>query len=196
MHVAKCANQCLSRNRKSPIMLVLCIHWRSNKASWPATESPLGKYVSSSSSVVFGNRWQQENIFDTEFSTTANSLNRESKISPEYNNYIPNFEDQITSNYSPSALRAETMTKLEPIAIIGPRNTQRMQAQLGVFTVIHREATPVENVGDGHHVRKLLVPSQAKEKLRNELSLLSFNRFQLFPDLENLGELLKGELNV
>ena len=124
------------------------------------------------------------------------SLNRESKISPEYNNYIPNFEDHITSNYSPSALRAETMTKLEPIAIIGPRNTQRMQAQLGVFTVIHREATPVENVGDGQHVRKLLVPSQAKENLARELSLLSFNRFQLFPDLESLGELLKGDLNV
>ena len=124
------------------------------------------------------------------------SLNRESKISPEYNNYIPNFEDHITGNYSPSALRAETMTKLEPIAIIGPRNTPRMQAQLGVFTVIHREAKPVENVGDGQHVRKYLVPSQTKINLRRELSLLSFNRFQLFPDLESLGELLKGDLNV
>ena len=124
------------------------------------------------------------------------SLNRVSKISPDYDNYIPNFEDQITSSYSPSALRAETMTKLEPIAIIGPRNTPRMQAQLGVFTVIHREATPVEEVGYGQHVKKFLIPHSAKGRLRRELSLLSFNRFQLFPDLQSLGELLKGDLDV
>ena len=120
-------------------------------------------------------------------------LNRASKISPDYDNYIPNFDDQITESYSPSSLRAERMTKQEPIAVIGPRNTPRMQAQLGVFTVIHREATPVESVGDGKHVRKFMIPHEAKKVLRKQLSSLSVNRFQLFPDLQSLGELLKGD---
>ena len=123
-------------------------------------------------------------------------LNRVSRITPDYDNYIPNFEDQLTESYSPSSLRAERMTKQEPIAVIGPRNTPRMQAQLGVFTVIHREPTAVEQVGDGTHVRKWLVPNGAKKTLREQLSSLAINKFQLFPDLESLGELLKGDQNV
>ena len=120
-------------------------------------------------------------------------LNRVSNIYPDYDNYIPNFDEQLTESYSPSSLRAERVTKLEPIAIIGPRNTPRMQAQLGVFTVIHREATAVEEVGDGQHVRKFLIPFDAKKTLMKQLSSLSVNKFQLFPDLQSLGELLKGD---
>ena len=119
-------------------------------------------------------------------------LNLVSHISPEYDGYIPNFDDNVTNNYLPSTLRAEQMTKLEPIAVMGPRNTPRMQAQLGVFTVIHRDSIAIEQVGDRQHVKKFKIPHGAKSTLRNELSLLAINKFQLFPDLESLGDILGG----
>ena len=124
-------------------------------------------------------------------------LNRLSRILPEYDHYIPSFvDDEVTANYSPTSLRAERMTKRDPIAVIGPRTNPRMQAQLGVFTVIHREATPVEAVGDGTHLRKFLIPHTAKKNLKRQLSSLSINKFQLFPELQSLGELLKGDQDV
>ena len=117
-------------------------------------------------------------------------LNLKSHISPDDDGYIPSFEDPITNNYLPSTLGAEQMTRLDPIAIIGPRNTPQMQAQLGAFTVIHRTPTPIEQVGDQHHIRKFRIPETAKCMLRTELSLLSIDKFQLFPDLQTLGNIL------
>ena len=123
-------------------------------------------------------------------------LNLESRISPDYDRYIPYLNERTTENYLPDSLRSESMTKLRPIAVIAPRNTPRMQAQLGVFTVSHRDPTPIEEVGSRQHVRKYRIPSGAKATLRTELELLSFNRFQLFPGLQSLGELLGGSQNA
>lgn len=67
------------------------------------------------------------------------ALNAVSNISPDYPKYIPNFDDNILQNYTPTALASEKVTRMNPIAVIGPRSTPRMQAQLGVFTVIHRD---------------------------------------------------------
>ena len=119
-------------------------------------------------------------------------LNSISHISPDYDRYIPNFEDEYTQSYLPGSLRAETMSRLDPIAVIGPRNTPRMQAQLGAFTVIHRDPTAIEDVGVGEHVRKYNIPKDAKGALSQELSMLAVNKFQLFPDLQSLGEILGG----
>lgn len=122
------------------------------------------------------------------------ALNRVSNIDPDYENYIPNLEDEnILNNYLPGVIQSERTSRLQPIAIIGPRNTQRMQAQLGVFTIMHREPIPVEQVGSGGHMRKLIVPHGAKHELRRELTLLAIDKFQLFPDLQSLGDILRGE---
>ena len=120
-------------------------------------------------------------------------LNRASRIVPDDENYIPNLDDDIIRNYLPSVIRAERTTSLAPIAIIGPRNTHRMQVQLGVFTIMHREPISVEQVGNGDHIRKLCIPHGAKHRLRQELSLLAIDKFQLFPDLQSLGDILRGE---
>ncbi len=117
-------------------------------------------------------------------------LNQHSGISPDYDRYIPSFGDETTNNYLPSSLRAEAMTRLDPIAVIGPRNTPRMQAQLGVFTVMHRDPIPVECVANGKHIRKFRVPQSAKDNLRDELALLAIGKFQLFPEVESLGDML------
>ena len=122
------------------------------------------------------------------------TLNRASNIVPDDENYIPNLEDEdILNNYLPGVIQAERRSRLQPIAIIGPRNTQRMQAQLGVFTIMHREPIPVEQVGNGEHMRKLIIPHGAKHELRKELALLAIDKFQLFPDLQSLGDILRGD---
>ena len=48
--------------------------------------------------------------------------------------YLPNEINQNAPNY--------------PVAAIGPRNSARMVAQAGTFTITHAEPTPVEEVGD------------------------------------------------
>ena len=122
------------------------------------------------------------------------ALNRASNIAPIDENYIPNLEDEdILNNYLPGVIQSERVSRLQPIAIIGPRNTQRMQAQLGVFTIMHREPIPVEQVGNSEHIRKLIIPHCAKNELRRELKLLAIDKFQLFPDLQSLGDILRGD---
>jgi hypothetical protein len=121
-------------------------------------------------------------------------LNESSNIRPNYPKYIPSFDDDLLKTYTPTGLATETTSRLRPIAVIGPRNTTRMQAQLGVFTVAHRDPTPIEAIDGGAHVRKYVVPGKAKQTIVSELALLGIGRFQLFPELQSIGENLKGGL--
>jgi hypothetical protein len=125
------------------------------------------------------------------------ALNAQSGIRPRYPKYIPTFGDQAISTYTPTGLASENTTSLNPIAIIGPRNTARMQAQLGVFTVIHREATAIDAVPHGQagpHAWRYRIPAGAKPHLTKQLATLGMKKFQLFPELQSIGELLKGGL--
>ena len=97
-------------------------------------------------------------------------------------------------NYEPEILKSEKLSRLKPIAVIGPRNTPRMQAQLGVHTIIHRDPIAIELVGDGSHVKKILIPSAAKVNIKKELELMSYGQFQLFPELQTIGKILRDEL--
>lgn len=119
------------------------------------------------------------------------ALNQLSHINPDNPKYIPTFDDEILRNYYPSSLASEKVTRLKPIAVIGPRNTARMQAQLGVFTVMHRDTTPVEDLGDKSHIFRYKIPSQAKRRIEQELNVLKIDKFQLFPELQSLGEILR-----
>lgn len=89
-------------------------------------------------------------------------------------------------NYLPERLGEDTGAQLFPVAAIGPRNSTRMIAQSGTFTIIHRARTGIEEVGDKTHVWRLIIPAAQKANLRAELKLIGFNDFLLFPDLETL----------
>ena len=117
-------------------------------------------------------------------------LNLASSIAPRNPKYIPNFEDDVLEPYKPTALSSEQITELNPIAVIGPRNTPRMQAQLGTFTVFHRSPTAIENVSSGKHVTKYVIPASTKQEMAKDLSVLRIGRFQLCPELQSLGEAL------
>ena len=121
-------------------------------------------------------------------------LNQKSNYRPDFEHEVPSFEDAHLQNYLPATIAGEHSSKLYPIAAIAPRNSTRMQAQQGVFTISHRENTYIEDVGaEGaarDHIWRYLIPSDSKSTLQKELRLLGYTRFQLFPELESLGGII------
>jgi hypothetical protein len=119
-------------------------------------------------------------------------LNKIANIKPDYEYDIPSFaEDKLTGNYIPENFAAETTSKLYPLAIIAPRNSSRMQVQLSVFTINHRNNTPIEEIGDKKHVWRYIIPEECKTTFKKELICLGLSKFQLFPELQTIGDLLK-----
>lgn len=120
-------------------------------------------------------------------------LNKNANIYSDENFYIPSFDDVILENYEPKIFNQEKNTKLLPIAAIATRNNTRMQAQLGVFTISHRDKTPIENIGDQKHIWKYKIPKAMKKNIKGELALLGISKFQLFPELTSIGEIIKKD---
>lgn len=106
--------------------------------------------------------------------------------------YIPSFDDDVVKSYSTEQVRTDTRLKLRPIATIATRNSPRIQAQLGTFTIHHNLSIPIEDVGDGKHCKKFIIPAEKVSTLKEELDLLGLNRFSLFPEMESIGVMLKG----
>jgi hypothetical protein len=99
--------------------------------------------------------------------------------------------DAPLDDYLPDKVN-ERVATLNPIAAIGPRNSARMVAQAGTFTVIHAEAMAIEDVGDVQdHIWRIVVPAAAKSLLRNELGLLGVREHSLFPDLDRVALLAR-----
>lgn len=119
-------------------------------------------------------------------------LNKNAKIYSDENFYIPSFDDEILLSHNPETLNREKTTRLLPLAAIASRNNSRMQAQLGVFTISHRDDTPIEEIGDCKHIWKYVIPRGKKKSIKKELSLLGLTKFQLFPELTSIGEIIKA----
>lgn len=104
---------------------------------------------------------------------------------------IPAFGvDDVLENYLPSRVDGSP-TVMSPVAIMGPRNTARMAAQLGVFTINHREHSPIERLGDAAHAWRWVIPAGAKKELRRELALLGFTALTLFPELDRVADVAR-----
>lgn len=123
-------------------------------------------------------------------------LNRNANIDAEEPNYIPSFdEEDVSQNYSVDKLSREKKSKLLPIAVIATRNNPRIQAQLGVFTIHHRDKVPIEGIGNKKHVVKYVIPAKSKPNILKELKVLGITKFQLFPELSSIGENLRSDIN-
>ena len=94
--------------------------------------------------------------------------------------------DEVLNNYLPEKVGDNRGAELLPVAAIGPRNSTRMIAQSGTFTIMHSHRMAVEDVPEHDHVWRLVIPAIHKNDLRAELRLIGFNEFMLFPDLETL----------
>ena len=97
-------------------------------------------------------------------------------------------------NYSVESLKSNTRVQLLPVATIATRNNARIQAQHGVFTIHHHENVAIEDIGDQTHAVKLVIPKESKESLKKQLVLLGYSKFQLFPELSSIGDIIKESL--
>jgi hypothetical protein len=120
-------------------------------------------------------------------------LNEKSNYRPDFPLEIPSFEQEDLKNYSPEVVASEHRSRLFPMAAIAPRNSPRMQSQQGVFTVSHREDTPIEDTGAPgaarDHIWRYIIPAEAKNTIKSELKVLGITRFQLFPELSSLSDI-------
>lgn len=122
-------------------------------------------------------------------------LNKHARIhAKSEDGFVPSFQDDELQSYTIESLRSNDRVSLLPVATIASRNNPRIQAQLGAFTIHHHERVALENVGDGKHVAKITVKAEAKKRIKKELDLLGYSRFQMFPELASVGDLLKGEV--
>ena len=103
-------------------------------------------------------------------------------------------EDEFLANYKASRVTDAIPTELRPpAAAMSIRTTKRIQAQLGVFTIHHADATPLENIPDGSHVWKYIVPSESKSDVLTELRVSGVTALTLFPDLDEVArEAMRG----
>jgi hypothetical protein len=105
---------------------------------------------------------------------------------------IPSFgHEEYLLDYLPSRTAGITTASKQPVALIAPRPFRRLHVQQGVFTLFHRNLTPLEELkdektGKQQHIVKFIIPAAAKPKPRQELLLLQIDRLALFPELENV----------
>lgn len=122
-------------------------------------------------------------------------LNKNANIvDPDEDNYVPSFEDEVLGGYGPASVRQNRRLELFPVATIATRNNARIQAQLGTFTIHHNNHIPIEDVGDGSHMTKFVIPAVKCDAILTELKLLGINRFSMFPELASVGRLIKDSI--
>ena len=123
-------------------------------------------------------------------------LNLISKIqSNKESFFIPSFEEDVLSSYTIESVRSQQNLTLRPVAIIATRNNPRIQAQLGVFTVHHTKEETIENASVGAPpFLKVKIPASAKESLKKQLSMLGYSRFQVFPELSSISDVIKERM--
>lgn len=119
-------------------------------------------------------------------------LNKHSGIDPEENFDIPGIKE--LGNYNPKNYHADRTNIMAPAAAITPRNTSRMQAQQGTFTIFHKRKDAIEKIGDKKHVWRYIIPNENKKDIIEELKICGIDKFQLFPELSSIGETLQKEI--
>ena len=120
-------------------------------------------------------------------------LNKHANITPADDRALPMFDDddEHLANYLPNKLASEQHTRLTPAAGIAVRHSKRMQAQHSVFTVTHRDQTPIEVVGNGRHIGRYIVPAGVKANIRNQLEALKIDHLSVFPELDNAARMAR-----
>jgi hypothetical protein len=121
-------------------------------------------------------------------------LNILANLAPDYAVDIPLFgQDEDLNNYLPYTVMSNKMVKLKPAAGIAPRQFSRVVAQMGSFTITHKEQNPLEIVVPSCLTR-YVIPKDSKSDLRRELRYLRMTRLSVFPELSNVSELAQEGL--
>jgi hypothetical protein len=89
---------------------------------------------------------------------------------------LPFFEvDDYLDNYLPSSISAGSSVDLEPVAAGAQRRFARLHAQLGVFTITHKNKQEIE---EGKYLAKIVIPSDCKDIIRQQLALLGITQLR------------------
>lgn len=116
------------------------------------------------------------------------------RLRPSVSVDIPCFGvDKVLDDYRPDQMGLEAMSNKLPVAAIAHRQNERIMAQLGVFTIMHRDMTPLEEIAS-QFLAKLTIPAGAKARLRNELHALRVTQMSLFPELTSVAAITKDLL--
>ena len=121
-------------------------------------------------------------------------LNQSTKAKPDDYKFVPAFEDERVAGYDTLSVENSPELGIEPMAVMATRNNARIQAQLGVFTISHQAKKKLEDIGDGSHLSFFEIPAAKKKTISEELEILAFGKFQVFPELASVGEIIKGAL--
>ena len=104
----------------------------------------------------------------------------------QIDNYRPSRIDWPSDGSGRRRRGASGTPGVPPLAGIAIRTSRRIQAQQGVFTIHHNTPTPIEEVGNGSHIWRFIIPGGKKEALADELQKLRVNTLNVFPDLDNV----------
>lgn len=116
------------------------------------------------------------------------------RLRPAVSVDIPCFGvDKVLDDYRPDQMALETMSSKLPVAAIAHRQNERIMAQLGVFTIMHRDMTPLEELAP-QFLARLTIPAAAKVQLRSELKSLRVTQMTLFPELTSVAAITKDVL--
>ena len=144
-------------------------------------------------------------VNDTDATHEAESANIWGLLPVKYNFEIPRLRplvpvdipcfgvDKQLDDYRPDQMILEAMSNKLPVAAIAHRQNERIMAQLGVFTIMHRDMTPIEELAPAF-LAKLTIPSKAKRQLRAELEALRITQMTLFPELTSVAVITKDLL--
>jgi hypothetical protein len=73
--------------------------------------------------------------------------------------------------------------------------TSRIRAQSGFFTIQSDIHTPLNKLWNAKRFKRYVIPSEAREPLRQELLLYGINHHSVFPDLDGLCRQLQDQVN-
>ncbi len=80
------------------------------------------------------------------------------------------------------------VSKCPVLAVYGSHIDMRMMLQQSAFT-IHDNRSPLETQDKAHaYLKKIIVPTEHKDTIKNELEILGIRRSTLFPDLDSLAK--------
>jgi hypothetical protein len=123
------------------------------------------------------------------------ALKSEANI-PASGNDIPTLDvdDLLLADYAPAEVAKASGYVRPPIAVLAMRMFPRLVAQSGVFTLIHRDRTPIEQIRRRKYVGRIVVPGTAKQRIAKQLSDMGVTRLSLFPELESVAALARSFL--
>lgn len=121
-------------------------------------------------------------------------LNQATKARPADYKFVPSFDDDRVRDYDTLSVETKPELGMEPMAVMATRNNARIQAQLGVFTISHYAKKSVSDIAGGTHLKGFEVPSKRKKDVLSELELLAYGKFQVFPELSSIGDIIRGGL--